>query len=122
MAVAALSGLRLWTQGRRAAGLLGAASSAFLGVVAFMMPFELAIFASFDSNRSALQMLGEIFQEPWFLVAWAGLMALTLIPASLQAAALWFAVPPRQESAFEAASAGITPPPAPRPDPPSAPG
>lgn len=108
MTAAVLAGLRLWAMGRRASGVFGTLSSAMLGLVAFLMPLELAFFASFDNRQSIVDMLADVFTEPWFLMAWGGLMALTLIPAGLQAAALWLAVPHRVHE------------PAPRPDPPEA--
>ena len=117
MAAAALAGLRVWVMGRRASGALGTLSAALLGVAAFLMPVELAFFASIDSSRDMLDMLADVFTEPWFLVAWAGLMALTIVPASLQAASLWFVVPRHPELEV------VTPSPAPPadPDPPEAP-
>lgn len=94
MMIAVLAGLRLWLAGRRAAGVLGALGASMVGVASFLMPVELAFFASMDSSsRNVFDMLEEIFDEPWFLMAWAVLMGLSALPALLSGMALWMAMP-----------------------------
>lgn len=94
MMIAVLAGLRLWLAGRRAAGVLGALGASMVGVASFLMPVELAFFAAMDSSRrTVFDMLEEVFEEPWFLMAWAGLMGLSALPALLSGLALWLALP-----------------------------
>ena len=93
MIVAAMVGLRLYATGKRLAGLLGALGAALLGISSFSMPFVIAIFASIDNGKSVIYLLKDIFQEPWFLFAWAGLMFLSALPAGFNSAALWLAAP-----------------------------
>lgn len=91
--VALLAGLRLLAAGRRLSGILAIVSGGLLGTSSLLMPVELAAFASFDNNKHILDLLEDIFDEPWFLMAWAGLMIIAAIPTGLYGLALWFAVP-----------------------------
>ena len=96
MAMAALAGVRLYTSGKRLAGIFGSLGAALLGIASYSMPLILAGFASLDNGKPISSLLGEILQVTWFLFAWSGLMLLSAIPAGLNSAALWFAAPPRQ--------------------------
>ena len=99
MVVAVLAGVRLFLAGRRAAGVLGLLGAGLLGAAAFLMPFELAVFAAMDNGRNPVELVEDIFDEEWFLVAWGVLMLMAAVPAALNTAALWLAVPRRSDGA-----------------------
>ena len=106
--LAIFSSLRLWVGGKRASAVLGAISGVFLGSGVLLMPLVLAIAASADQGHfldpaEILDTLGEIFEEPWFLGAWAVLMLMGAGPIGLSGLALWLAAPDRawRESSAE---------------------